>query len=138
MSKYLEKNQLIYLWQKVKNYVDGKVVSGGFKYSTTEQWTGDYWIDGKKIYCKYIDATVATFKDQIQVIPNLNFIIDLEGRAYANWGQYWPIPCLHAESGYAIYLYWSSNLSSIAIQYGTYYSDNNRVFGWVRYTKTTN
>lgn len=21
-----------------------------FKYSTEEQWTGDYWIDGKKIY----------------------------------------------------------------------------------------
>ena len=25
-----------------------------FKYSTDEQWTGEYWIDGKKIYCKVL------------------------------------------------------------------------------------
>ena len=32
-----------------------------FKYSTDEQWTGEYWIDGKKIYCdlfvKFNDGT---------------------------------------------------------------------------------
>lgn len=25
-----------------------------FKYSTDEQWTGEYWINGAKIYCKVI------------------------------------------------------------------------------------
>ena len=28
-----------------------------FKYSTDEQWTGEYWIDGKKIYCKVVSVS---------------------------------------------------------------------------------
>ena len=28
-----------------------------FKYSTEEQWTGEYWLDGKKIYSKVIQST---------------------------------------------------------------------------------
>ena len=28
-----------------------------FKYSTEEQFTGEYWIDGKKIYCKVISVS---------------------------------------------------------------------------------
>lgn len=27
-----------------------------FTYSTSEQWTGEYWIDGKKIYCKTVNT----------------------------------------------------------------------------------
>lgn len=28
-----------------------------FKYSIEEQWTGEYWLDGKKIYSKVIQST---------------------------------------------------------------------------------
>ena len=38
-------------------YPDGS--HGGkqrFTYSTSEQWTGEYWIDGKKIYCKTVNT----------------------------------------------------------------------------------
>ena len=28
-----------------------------FKYSTEEQWTGEYWLDGKKIYSKVMQST---------------------------------------------------------------------------------
>lgn len=35
-----------------------------FKYSTDEQWTGEYWIDGKKIYCKVILVTGFDSKDK--------------------------------------------------------------------------
>lgn len=27
-------------------------------YSTTEQWTGEYWVDGKKIYRKYLSIPI--------------------------------------------------------------------------------
>lgn len=35
-----------------------------FKYSTDEQWTGEYWIDGKKIYCKVILVNGFDSKDK--------------------------------------------------------------------------
>lgn len=106
-----------------------------FQYSTEEQFTGEYWVDGRKIYIKYIDATVGTLRDKIHAIQNMNFIIDIYGRAYSNWGQYWTIPCMHAESGYAIYVYFGADQKTLTIQYGSYYSSGNRAWGWVRYTK---
>ena len=43
---------------KLKNDILGKVYVKQkdvyFKYSTDEQWTGEYWLDGKKIYTKTI------------------------------------------------------------------------------------
>ena len=54
MSKYLEKSQLSYLWQKIKDYVASQKVSTSFQFSTSEQFTGDYWVDGKKIYIKSV------------------------------------------------------------------------------------
>ena len=47
MAKYLDNTGVQYLWNKIKNYVDSKVV-GGLTYSTSEQFTGDYNYDGKK------------------------------------------------------------------------------------------
>ena len=32
-----------------------------FKYSTEEQFTGEYWIDGKKIYCKVISVSAVSY-----------------------------------------------------------------------------
>lgn len=46
--------------------VEGRNIAN-FTYSTEEQWTGDYWIDGKKIYTK----TVAVdFSNNINIIPH--------------------------------------------------------------------
>ena len=51
----------------------------GFHYSTEEQWTGKYWIDGKKIYTKaiYINQThpnteeiIITHNSEIDYIIN--------------------------------------------------------------------
>ena len=45
---------------KLKNDILGKVYVKQkdvyFKYSTDEQWTGEYWLDGKKIYCKVVSV----------------------------------------------------------------------------------
>lgn len=32
-----------------------------FRYSVDEQFTGEYWIDGKKIYCKTIVGSISAF-----------------------------------------------------------------------------
>jgi hypothetical protein len=48
-------NQLID--EKIDNAVSQNPIGGnGFQYSYEEQWTGNYWVDGKKIYCKVIDC----------------------------------------------------------------------------------
>lgn len=65
MSAYLDKTGVQYLWNKIKLYVDSKIsAGGGFTYSTDEKWTGDYWIDGKKIYSKTFIFTLTSNQTQ--------------------------------------------------------------------------
>ena len=54
-----------------------------FKYSTEEQFTGEYWIDGKKIYCKVISVSGFT-KDKyvahnISMMPRAHMDNDHDG-----------------------------------------------------------
>lgn len=53
----------------------------GFKYSTEEQWIGEYWIDGKKIYA--VTFAVPKFNStKINVnfgIKNIAQLINIEG-----------------------------------------------------------
>ena len=84
MSKYLEKSQLSYLWQKIKDYVASQKVGTSFQFSTAEQFTGDYWIDGKKIYVKsYNLGTINAFK-KIENIANFDRNIRYEFSMRAN------------------------------------------------------
>jgi hypothetical protein len=84
MSKYLEKSQLSYLWQKIKDYVASQKVGTSFQFSTAEQFTGDYWIDGKKIYVKsYSLGTINAFK-KIENIANFDRNIRYEFSMKAN------------------------------------------------------
>ena len=56
------------IWHKTAN--GGKVVGqngGGFSYSTEEQWTGEYWIDGKKIYQKTIVQSITSASSSIDI-----------------------------------------------------------------------
>ncbi len=50
-----------------------------FKYSTDEQWTGEYWIDGKKIYCKVVSVSGFT-KDKYVAhnISNLHMVLSCD------------------------------------------------------------
>lgn len=84
MSKYLEKSQLSYLWQKIKDYVASQKVGTSFQFSTAEQFTGDYWIDEKKIYVKsYNLGTINAFK-KIENIANFDRNIRYEFSMRAN------------------------------------------------------
>ena len=47
-----------------------------FQYSENEQFTGEYWIDGKKIYCKIIGLENSSVGlSYITTIPNMDRLI---------------------------------------------------------------
>lgn len=43
------------------------------QYSTSEQWTGKYWIDGKKIYTISFTIEVAANSTNTKALNNLNY-----------------------------------------------------------------
>ncbi len=63
-----------------------------FKYSTEEQWTGEYWIDGKKIYTKVIKATGVLSKAETSNIKhdiiNLSEFVDYDVFVQGDDGLY--------------------------------------------------
>ena len=104
-----------------------------FQYSTSEQFTGEYWVDGKKIYMRYIDSTVGSIQSQIN--SGVSTLLEVHGFAYSMWGQYWPIPCWHQESGYIITAYWGANMNGIILGFGSNFPSGNRAVAWIKYTK---
>lgn len=66
-------------------YSDGQYEQ--LKYSTDEQWTGKYWTDGKKIYNKYVEATITSYSDSsnrrqfnfTQTISDINWLTNSFG-----------------------------------------------------------
>ena len=63
----------------VKNFVDERVTRAE-SYSTEEQWTGGYWIDGKKIYriCNNATGSVSISQAGTGTIPMTWFIINIK------------------------------------------------------------
>ena len=49
----------------------------GFHYSTEEQWTGEYWIDGKKIYTK---TFIGSFRWGDNLLTNVSTLIHAMGQ----------------------------------------------------------
>lgn len=70
-----------------------------FKYSTDEQWTGEYWIDGKKIYCKVVSVSGFT-KDKYVVhnISNLHRILSCDLFVMFNDGTNHMMPRAHKDN----------------------------------------
>ena len=69
-----------------------------FKYSTDEQWTGEYWIDGKKIYCKVVSVSGFT-KDKYVAhnISNLHRILSCDLFVMFNDGTNHMMPRAHKD-----------------------------------------
>jgi len=53
------------------------VGNGTFEYSNSEQWTGNYWIDGKKIYCKVFTGNSVAISESGGTIKNASVTTDL-------------------------------------------------------------
>lgn len=88
---------------KLKNDILGKVYVKQkdvyFKYSTDEQWTGKYWIDGKKIYCKVVYVSGFT-KDKYVAhnISNLHRILSCDLFVMFNDGTNHMMPRAHKDN----------------------------------------
>lgn len=88
---------------KLKNDILGKVYVKQkdvyFKYSTDEQWTGEYWIDGKKIYCKVVYVSGFT-KDKYvsHNISNLHRILSCDLFVMFNDGTNHMMPRAHKDN----------------------------------------
>lgn len=70
-----------------------------FKYSTDEQFTGEYWINGKKIYCKVISVSGFT-KDKYVAhnISNLHRILSCDLFVMFNDGANHMMPRAHKDN----------------------------------------
>ena len=73
--------------------VEGRNIAN-FTYSTEEQWTGDYWIDGSKIYCKCIafnftTATNTAYTAYPHGISNINCVLETKIFWYDTLDKKW-------------------------------------------------
>ena len=115
---------------KVKNFLKNI-------FSTEEQFTGKYWIDGKPIYSKVIDCgalpnNAETFTDLN--IQNLATVVSLKGIANDGAGTFLPLPYTDATLYNSVQMAVTNNKIS-------FITNGNRstfsAVAIVEYTKTT-
>ena len=58
-------------------------------YSTTKQWTGEYWIDGKPIYRKVIATTFPNSSKLHPIGESVDTIVSLRGIKVAENGEHY-------------------------------------------------
>lgn len=58
-------------------------------YSTTKQWTGEYWIDGKPIYRKVIATTFPNSSKLHPIGESVDTIVSLRGIKVSQNGEYY-------------------------------------------------
>ena len=107
-----------------------------FQHSTSEQFTGEYFVDGKKIYCRYITATTKNVENTVNSW-GIKRIIDVKGFVYSQYGQYWPIPSYHQEQNYATSYFLENDRKTLRLWFGNYFPEGTAIELWVKYTKTT-
>ena len=75
-----------------------ETILGWNQFSTEEQWTGKYWIDGKKIYRKIDTGTMSGTQKTVALSPtNVNEYLKIDvihtGKVgftqNIGWGSYW-------------------------------------------------
>ena len=128
---------LIDLITKKKFYIKRKDCL--FKYSTSEKFTGEYWIDGKKIYCQTIkgDGGNTTTTRYISCnITGLSEIVKFEGLCYCNGdARIVSLPFADGTSNLVITFLYENDTKRIAIYPQTRLL--NRYWITIYYTKTT-
>ena len=112
---------------------------GPTNYSTTEQFTGKYWIDGKKIYRKYtVTGTLPnnTRKSVPHNVSNLNRVIGITGMAYDSNGNQITLPFNNIDVNGTVVV-WVKNDDIVILTTNdlTAYTES---FVIIEYTKTTN
>ena len=87
-------------WQRIIDTTNYKDLTA-FTYSTSEQWTGEYWIDGKKIYQKTVTWSnlSAGSISKAHNISNIDSIVDYKIFAKNSGGELFTFPCVYYGSG---------------------------------------
>lgn len=107
----------------------------GFKYSTEEQWTGRYWIDGKKIYTISFDSKVGKINSQIKSL-NIDKWLFHFGFAYSIYNNKFLIPNYYLnEIEYSINFNPAVSTNDFTIYFGKFYNIDSKVELTIMYTK---
>ena len=108
--------------------------SGATNYSLKEQWTGAYWIDGKKIYQKVI-ALPSLFSSTAHGIANLGKVVDVFGRFQQGANQF-PLPFPNRNGTYNVDLICTSTTVSARASNTGDYGGVSECYVIMRYTCT--
>lgn len=111
-----------------------------FKYSTEEQFTGEYWIDGKKIYCKTIKSSIPSLKNGVSHgISNIGTYraIDYNNSFWmVSTDMYYPLSNYESSGAFVTPKLISNTTVKIGVGVN-WESSSNTVYLTIRYTKTT-
>lgn len=100
-------------------------------YSTEEVLTNKLYLN-KQVYRRVFTGKGKDFDIDI---PNIDELVDLYGKIYAKYGQYWAIPCYGPESGYSNGWFMNKSNKKIHIWCGDFYDNNSDYSITVEYTK---
>lgn len=114
--------------------VNGRNIAN-FTYSTEEQWTGNYWIDGKKIYCKTIDTTVGSL-ESVLTSTKIDSLITFFGTAQTIYNNTWIIPNTFSnDTNYNVMINQITDTKAFSVAFGSYYKTTSKVIVNIKYTK---
>lgn len=110
------------------------LLSGLGTYSSTEVAVGT-WSGGATIYRKTIDTTKANLATVINAI-GINILVDMHLMIESKYAATLPIPSYFTETGYQTMMHQNKTTRAFAFNFGNYYDDTSKVYGWVEYTKS--
>lgn len=111
-------------------------ISAAVDYSTTEQPTGQKWLDGKEIYFKTYEIAALPNSTTTRTptgLSNLDKVVKIEGMAYGN-STHNPLPFVSTSAQYSIEC-WVDDNANIVLTSSANYSAYNGVVT-LYYTKT--
>ena len=123
-------------WQRILDNINYKDLTA-FTYSTSEQWTGEYWIDGKKIYTQTFSftpsANTTSWTSTGMTIDGVNEIIDIRGITDSSRSNLCTFPRYESSSYFVIYLFYKSDKT---VRYRQVGYAGEKQYVTVEYTKT--
>lgn len=118
----------------VSSSIAQKVDKTVLNYSSTEVAVGT-WVDGQTIYRKTIDTTKANLATTMNAI-GINILVNMHLMAESKYSATLPIPTYFTEAGYQTMFHQNKTTRAFTFNFGNYYEDTSKVYGWVEYTKS--
>lgn len=112
----------------------GGLTDGGIDYSTTEQKTGQKWIDGKDIYQKTYAIDISESQTGTVLISDYDYIVKIEAVLNNNSFAF-PIFTLASSDYFVAFVDKSTNLLTVLRDAGS--SHTGIAYVTVQYTKST-